>query len=50
MWHEWRKREIHTGFWWGNLTGRKEDEMGRVCGTNGGKEKYVRSFATVTYI
>ena len=48
MWHVWRKREVCTRFWWGNLRGKRpmgklrrrwEDnikmdlqEMGRGCG------------------
>ena len=20
-WHRWGKREMHTGFWWGNMKG-----------------------------
>ena len=23
MYYVWKKREMHTGFWWGNLSGRR---------------------------
>jgi hypothetical protein len=28
MWHRWGRKEVHTGFWWGNLKERHhlEDE------------------------
>jgi hypothetical protein len=25
MWHEWVRREVYRGFWWGNL--RKRDRL-----------------------
>lgn len=30
MWHGWRRREIHPGFWWGNLKGRDLCVDGRI--------------------
>jgi hypothetical protein len=23
MYYVWKKREMHAGFWWGNLSGRR---------------------------
>ena len=28
MWHVWRKRKRHTGFWWGNLKEKEHLDLG----------------------
>ena len=33
MWHAWGKKEMHAGFWWGNLTERDHLEYPREDGT-----------------
>jgi len=33
VWHEYRRREIHIGFWWGNLKHRPHGRT-RQCRYN----------------
>jgi hypothetical protein len=29
MWHVWERRQMHAGFWWGNLRERDHFKYGR---------------------
>jgi len=33
MWDVWETREVHTGFWWGNVGERNHLEDLSLCGT-----------------